>query len=123
MKLLNIFTPIIFFMLFQLQDSKLKGRYIMEYEENFNSENCIIKFNDHIYERHLVNGKIVKGKIEYSEQKVFLNDKKTSLQMEFYKDEMRNDTIYFKTKDLKKVETNNKKGAIVIYSGKLIRMK
>lgn len=102
------------------QESRIKGKYEMQFEEEFNSQNCIVTFDGSIYERKLSNGKIVKGKIEYSDQKIFLNDKNTSLQMELYKDEVPNDTIYFKTQNLRK-KTKENKGEIVIYSGKLIR--
>jgi hypothetical protein len=104
------------------QENVIKGKYVMQFEEEFNSQNCIVNFDENIYKRKLSNGKTVKGKIEYSSQKIHLNDKNTSLQMEFNKDEMPNDTIYFKTKDLRK-ESKDNEGEIVIYSGKLIRMK
>jgi hypothetical protein len=104
------------------QESTIKGRYEMQFEEEFNSQNCIVNFDGNIYKRKLSDGKTVKGKIEYSSQRILLKDKNTSLQMEFYKDEMPNDTIYFRTKDLKK-KNKDKDGEIVIYSGKLIRVK
>ncbi|WGK95143.1 MULTISPECIES: hypothetical protein [Flavobacterium] len=104
------------------QESMIKGRYEMQFEEEFNSQNCIVNFDGNIYKRKLSDGKTVKGKIEYSNQRILLKDTNTSLQMEFYKDEMPNDTIYFKTKDLKN-KNKGKEGEIVIYSGKLIRVK
>jgi tRNA G26 N,N-dimethylase Trm1 len=104
------------------QESKIKGRYEMQFEEEFVSHNCMVNFDGSVYKRKLSNGKIIKGTIEYSNQKILLNDKNTFLQMEFYKEEMPNDTIYFKTSDIRK-ESNDNKGEIIIYSGKLIRKK
>lgn len=92
----------------------------MQFEEEFVTQNCIVNFDDSVYKRKLSNGKTIKGNIEYSNQKILLNDKNTFLQMEFYKEEMPNDTIYFKTRDIRK-ESNDNKGEIIIYSGKLIR--
>lgn len=123
MKLIITLTVLSVFLYFPIQQNALEGKYKMEFEEKFKSQNSIITFEKEIYRRKLPDGKIVKGKIEYSDQTILLTDKETSLQMEFFKREMKNDTIYFKTKDLKEVESKNKKGGIAIYSGKLIRLK
>lgn len=104
------------------QDNMIKGKYKMQFEEGFNAQNCTVNFDDNIYKRKLSNGKTVKGKIEYLKEKVFLTDKNTSFQMEFYREEMTNDTIYFRTKDLKK-KIKDKEGEIIIYSGQLIKIK
>lgn len=123
MKLIPTTIYILFCFFIFSQDMIIKGKYEMQYEEKFKSQNCVINFEKKTYRRKLPDGKIVKGKIEYSDETIVLTDKETSLQMEFFKREMKNDTIYFKTKDLKEVESKNKKGGIVIYSGKLIRLK
>jgi hypothetical protein len=102
------------------QEIKIKGRYEMQFEEEFVSQNCTIKFNKNYYKRKLSSGKTIIGKIEYSNQKIILKDKNTNLQMEFYKEELANDTIYFRTKNIKNLREDIS-GEIIIYSGKLIQ--
>lgn len=70
------FTLIVSFIFFQSQE-RLKGKYIMEYEEKYSAENCIIIFNDSFYKRRLPNGKTIKGKVEYTNFDIILRDKKT----------------------------------------------
>ena len=110
MKLIITLTVLSVFLYFPIKQNALEGKYKMEFEEKFKSQNSIITFEKEIYRRKLPDGKIVKGKIEYSDQTILVIDKETSLQMEFFEREMKNDTIYFKTKDLKEVESKNKKG-------------
>jgi len=105
------------------QEIKIKGKYEMQYEQKFKSQNCVVDFGSKTYKRKLADGKIVKGSVKYSDNIVLLTDEGTFLQMEFYQDELQKDTIYFKTKDLKVEEDKNKKTGIVIYSGKLIKLK
>lgn len=106
---------------FQLQDDRLRGKYIMQYEEKYISENCIIIFNDSIYKRLLSNGKTIKGKIEYTNFEVILRDKKTNLKMSFLKQEIQNDTIYFGTKGITDKPIDEME--ISINAGKLIKTK
>lgn len=110
MKLIITLTMLSVLLYSPVQQNAIKRRYKMEFEEKFKSQNSVITFEKEIYRRKLPDGKIVKGKIEYSDQTILVIDKETSLQMEFFEREMKNDTIYFKTKDLKEVESKNKKG-------------
>ncbi|WP_318641918.1 HNH endonuclease [Flavobacterium ardleyense] len=110
MKLIITLTMLSVLLYSPVQQNAIKRRYKMEFEEKIKSQNSVITFEKEIYRRKLPDGKIVKGKIEYSDQTILVIDKETSLQMEFFEREMKNDTIYFKTKDLKEVESKNKKG-------------
>ena len=120
MKLMYAFTLIVSFIFFQSQE-RLKGKYIMQYEEKHAAENCIIIFNDSVYKRRLPNGKIIKGKVEYTNFDIILRDKKTNLKMSFLKEEIQNDTIYFGTKALNDEPINEME--ISINAGKLIKIK
>ena len=115
------FTMLTIFLYFSIQQNSIVGKYKMEFEEKYNSHNCYVNFENDKYERKLIDGKIVKGKIDNLEKKIILTDENTFLQMEFFKRELSNDTVYFKTKNLK--EEHVPKKGIVIYSGKLIRIK
>ena len=103
------------------QHPRLQGKYRMEYEEKFMSQNCVITFNDSIYKRTLSNGKIIKGKVEYAKFEIILKDKTTNLKMNFFKEEIKNDTIYFGTKGINEKPINEMD--ISINSGKLIKIK
>ncbi len=102
------------------QKQNILGKYKMEYEEKYNSENCIINFKDNTYKKKTISGTTTKGTIEYQQYFIILKDKKSPLQVEFFKKDIAKDTIYFRTKDVN--EKVAPKGRIVIYSGKLIRM-
>ncbi|MFN4026240.1 MAG: hypothetical protein ACK4IZ_02205 [Flavobacterium sp.] len=112
---------ILFFILCQVQDIKLKGKYRMEYEKNMSKNNCIIVFDESSYEKQLPNGKIIKGNIEYQNNFIKLSDEKSSLQMSLPKREVKNDTIYFRTLD--SLEVIKQKKPLMIFTGKLIKIK
>lgn len=112
---------LIIFLFFNSNQEKLYGKFKIEYEDRFKSQNGIVIFKGSIYERHLKNGKVVKGKIKYKKFSIELEDVGTNLEMDFYKGDIDKDTIFFSTRDLNnKAVTNND---IVINSGKLIRLK
>jgi hypothetical protein len=121
MKLLLTITSILLSFLILPQDVKLKGKYKMEYEPEYNEQNCIILFKDNAYERRLTNGKTIKGTILYKDFEVALFDKTTNLQMDFLKQSIKKDTIYFGTRNVN--HEPEKRGKIIIYSGRLIRIK
>ncbi|WP_177733527.1 hypothetical protein [Flavobacterium inviolabile] len=122
MKYLIITGLFIFSFLNDAQEEKMNGSYKMEFGQKFQSENGIIIFNDSIYERKLLNGKKINGKIEYKKFHLLLKDNNSDLQMSFSRKEMLKDTIYFATKVLSnhKVENSNN---IIINNGSLIKIK
>lgn len=120
MKFLLIFSLQLFYLHLFQQDFKLNGKYRMQYEEKYNSQNCVILFNDTTYIRELPNGKFIKGHILYQKFNVSLKDNETSLQMDFLKREIHKDTIFFGTKDL---DDKIKSNGITINVGKLIKIK
>lgn len=111
---------LIIFLIFVINQDKLEGKYKIEYDKKYKEQNGIVTFKDSIYERILVNGKVIKGKIEYKVYSIELKDIGTNLQIDFYKGDISKDTIFFGTKDLNKIIDNND---IVINSGKLIKLK
>ena len=62
MKLFIIAFLSFHFGFFDIQEDKMSGKYKMEYEEKFSTQNCVITIKDSTYERKLLNGKTVKGK-------------------------------------------------------------
>ena len=121
MKLLLTIIPIMLFFLILPQDVKLKGKYKMEYEQEHKEQNGIIIFKGNTYVRQLANGKTVKGEILYGNFDITFFDKTTNLQIEFSKHDIQKDTIYFGIKNVN--HGPEKKGRIIIHSGKLIRTK
>lgn len=121
MKIFALSVLLGFFCLSKHQESKLLGKYKMEYEEKYHSQNGSIIFNDSIYERKLVNGKVIKGKIVYKEFSIELKDAGTNLQMDFYRGDINKDTIFFGTRNLSNKPADNNE--IIINAGKLIRIK
>lgn len=119
------FTYLIFTILVYLvhlpQEERLNGKYIMQYEEKYISENCIITFTDSGYKRRLSSGKTIKGKVEYTNFEIILRDKNTNLKMSFLKQEIKNDTIYFGTKNINDKPIDEME--ISINAGKLIKVK
>lgn len=99
----------------------MQGAYEMQYEERHTSENCTIKFIGDSYERVLQNGKKVKGFIKSENRDIILEDLETDLEMRFFKMHKNRDTIYFGTKKLN--GEPNPQNDVIIYSGKLIRIK
>ena len=93
----------------------------MEYEQEYKEQNCIINFKGTTYERQLTSGKVMKGKILYGNLDITLFDKTTNLQMDFLKQDIQKDTIYFGTRNVN--DKPEEEGEMIIYSGKLIRMK
>ena len=105
------------------QEIKLEGKYRMEYEELYISENCIIKINDSIYQKKLNDGSKRKGKIEEKKLKFtklyILKDNNSQLEVEMNAETYRpSDTIYFRTKK----QGEKEKDGLTIYSGKLIKI-
>jgi hypothetical protein len=121
MKVVYLIFTILVYLILPSEEVRLNGRYFMQYEEKYISENCQIIFNDSVYKKRLGNGKIVKGSIEYEKFVVVLKDKENNLQMSFLKEELLNDTIYFATKNIKDKPVNGME--ISISAGKLIKVK
>ena len=119
MKYLLAFSCIFFGLIPNQEKFKLTGKYQMQYEEKYRSENCLISFNDSIYVRRLPNGKSIKGHVFYKNFLVSLKDDESNLQMDFLKQEIQKDTIYFGTKDVNEKPSNG----LTINSGKLIKIK
>jgi len=113
---------ILFILSFFLQQpTQLKGKYKMEFEEEYVAQNCMIEFKNDTYKRKLLNGKTIKGIIKYDEFIIQLKDNNSDLCMELFKNEIQKDTIFFGTRLLNKVLAND--FDMKIYSGKLIRIK
>lgn len=119
MKLLIYLSILSFF--FIQQQPQLNGKYKMNFEEDYASQNCIVEFKNNSYKRKLSNGRIVKGIVIYQDLVVQLKDDKSNLRMDFSKSDIQKDTIFFGTKNLSEKSTN--KMDMTIYSGKLIKMK
>lgn len=116
-----LFITIIASILFLEQEKLMQGAYEMQFEEKYTSQNCIIKFTDNSYERVLKNGKKANGFVRTENRDVILKDSKTGLEMSFFKMHKNRDTIYFKTK--KENDEPAPKNDVIIYAGKLIRIK
>ncbi len=119
MKLLIYLSILMSF--FIQQEPQLNGKYRMNFEEDYASQNSIIEFKNNYYKRKLPNGKIVKGIIIYQDFVIQLKDDKSNLRMDFSKSDIQKDTIFFGTKNLNEKTSNNMD--MIIYSGKLIRIK
>jgi hypothetical protein len=115
-----IFISILSFFFIQ-QQIQLNGKYKMEYEEGYTSQNGTIEFKNNSYSRKLSNGKVIKGNVVYKDFDVQLNDYKSNLRMDFLKSDIQKDTIFFGTKDLSEKSINDMD--MTIYAGKLIRVK
>jgi len=115
-----IFISILSFFFIQ-QQPQLNGKYRMEYEEDYTSQNCTIEFKNNFYKRKLSNGKIVKGAVVYQDFIVQLKDNTSNLQMDFLKQDIQKDTIFFRTKNVNEKSTNEMD--MIIYSGRLIKVK
>ena len=103
---------------------KLEGKYRMEYEANYVSENCTIKINGETYEKKLNNGSKRKGKVETLKQKFgklfILKDKDSELEVDIQgKTYHVSDIIFFRTKKVNEKDED----ALTVYAGKLIRIK
>jgi hypothetical protein len=107
--------------LVQTENVKMKGKYKMEYDYSYGSQNGIVDFDSNTYTRKQVNGKKIKGDIDYQKYFVLLYDKNSHLQVKFPKREIGNDTIYFRTTDLNDKIVNN--DPLSVYAGKLIKIK
>ena len=106
------------------QEIKLEGKYRMEYEAQYASENCVIKIKDKLYEKKLSNGSKRKGKIEEQKLKfgklLILKDNDSELEVEMDGETYKpSDTIYFRTR---KVNEKNE-DAMTVYGAKLIKIK
>lgn len=116
-----IITAFLLIYFIQPEGAKMKGKYKMEYDYTYNSHNGIINFRANTYYRIESNGGKIKGDVDYQQYFIFLNDKKSNLQVKFPKREMGNDTIYFRTMDLNNKSINNEQ--LTVYGGKLIKIK
>ena len=106
--------------LFQESTSKLDGKYKLEYN-NQNLPSYIVTFKDSIYFKKsssFIN--TTKGKIKYYKSIVSMSDENSNLRIDFFKDDIKKDTIPFGTKDL--IGKGNYLD-ISINSGKLIKIK
>lgn len=121
MKILLAISSIMFYFFILPPDTKLNGKYKMEFEQKYNDQDCIIIFKNNTYKRQLPSGKIVKGNILYDDFIITLIDNNTNLQMDFLKRDIQKDTIHFGTKNVN--DEPEKEGKIIIYTAKLIRMK
>ena len=111
--------------MFQFQEDKLKGKYKMEYEEEFSKENCTIDIKNDSYKKVLQNGNTRKGKVleerDEFEKRFVLKDFESNLEVEILNDvEKFSDTIYFRTR---KVDEKLDENLMIIYSGKLIKIR
>lgn len=110
----------------QPKEIKLEGTYRMEYETEYASENCIIQIKKQHYKKTLITGVKRKGNIEEVKLKfgslLILKDNDSELEVELYGQTYKpSDTIYFRTKKVNEKENNE--SAIVIYHGRLIKVK
>lgn len=121
MKYLMIVSLLVFSTLFQIQEVKMKGKYKMEYDYSYGSQNGIINFDNDTYKRKQEDGKKVKGNVDYQKYFILLNDKDSNLQVKFPKREIGNDTIFFRTIDLSNKSDNNEQ--LTVYGGRLIKIK
>lgn len=121
MKHIIISALVLSFTLFPIQDVKIKGKYKIEYDYSYGSQNGTITFDGDAYVRKQIDGRKVKGNIDYQQYFIFLNDNKSHLQVKFPKREISNDTIYFRTIDLNDKSVNN--DPLTLYAGKLIKIK
>lgn len=123
MKYVPLFITVIFSVLIRPQEDKIIGKYKMEYEEDYISNNGIITFDGTTFNRQPIKGKTAKGTIDYQTHKnfIYLNEDKSNLQVSFAKREIKNDTIYFRTINLNNKDVNN--DPLIIYAGKLIKIK
>ena len=120
MKYLVTFSTVLIFFINTQKDQKLNGKYLMQYEQKYSSQNCVIAFHDSVYTRRISNGKSIKGHIIYNKFSVSLNDDKSNLEMDFARREMQKDTVFFGTKDLNdKLSSSD----LTINLGKLIKIK
>lgn len=83
MKLLVLISILSSFLI--QQQPQLNGKYRMEYEEAYTSQNSTIEFKNNSYKRKLSNGKIVKGTVVYQDFVIQLKDDKFNLRMDFLK--------------------------------------
>jgi len=117
----SFFTTIILIFFFEESSPVLKGRYKIEYDKRFYLTSSIITIEDSSYvKRTLDNYYLNKGHIKYYNRIVTLKDENSNFQIEFGKDEIENDTIYFGTKNLKGTGVSYME--ISVNSGKLIKI-
>ncbi|WP_412476758.1 hypothetical protein [Flavobacterium sp. TBRC 19031] len=116
-----IIMPFFLISLVQREDFKMNGIYRIQYDYSYGSQNGIVNFKGDTYTRKQVNGKKIKGDVDYQQYFVFLNDKNSHLQVKFPKREIGNDTIYFRTIDLNDKSANN--DPLTLFAGKLIKVK
>ncbi|HRB70961.1 MAG TPA: hypothetical protein PK776_03855 [Flavobacterium sp.] len=103
------------------QEKYLEGKYSILFEEKYNNQNGIIHFNKKSYERKLLNEKKVSGIIDNQKFRIVLKDKDTPYEIIIVKSSLSNDTIPFRTIDVR--DKTEQTGDIVIHEGKLIKIK
>ena len=103
------------------QEKYLEGKYSILFEEKYNNQNGIIHFNKKSYERKLLNEKKVSGIIDNQKFRIVLKDKDTPYEIIIVKSSLSNDTIPFRTIDVR--DKTEQTGVIVIHEGKLIKIK
>ena len=103
------------------QEKYLEGKYSILFEEKYNNQNGIIHFNKKSYERKLLNEKKVSGIIDNQKFRIVLKDKDTPYEIIILKSSLSNDTIPFRTIDVR--DKTEQTGDIVIHEGKLIKIK
>lgn len=103
------------------QEKYLEGKYSILFEEKYNNQNGIIHFNKKSYERKLLNKKKISGIIDNQKFRIVLKDKDTPYEIIIVKSSLSNDTIPFRTIDVR--DKTEQTGDIVIHEGKLIKIK
>jgi|GEM_PF-2088497 len=104
------------------QEKCLEGKYLILFEEKYKNQNGIISFNkENNYERKLLNEKKFSGIIDNQKFRIVLKDKDTPYEIIIVKSSISNDTIPFRTIDIR--DKSEQTGDIVIHEGKLIKIK
>ena len=109
-----------FFLTFTNQPKALSGKYKMIFEDEYRVENGIINFKRDSYSRKPDNGKNVKGIIDYQKYFTYLKDNKTDIQILVPTRDIGKDTIPFSTE---RIDAIHPEGDIIIFTGKMIRIK
>jgi len=117
---MKILLIVLLSLFIQTQDVKLEGKYKIEYETKFQSQNGNITFKKDSYTRKLNAGGTVKGKVLYEKRFIKLTDENGKFEMVIINSDAKKDTIAFGTTDLTKPMDG---GKIIIHSGKLIPKK
>jgi|GEM_PF-6296855 len=107
------------FLLFTImfsQENSFTGKYHMRFEQEYNDQNCTIRFEGNTYVRELQSGRKITGKVRATKFVFFLVDDVGGLEMGVNKADIKKDTIMFGTKKQSQNGSN-----FVLMSGKLYR--